>query len=77
MTKQEDAMQQWEQAQQDYLEALIALETVAILDTSGLGRSALISDAWAALGMTDKQVWELARQRVLKRMSWRPGEAPS
>jgi hypothetical protein len=38
------------------LHALISLEVVAMLDSSGLGRSALIFDACRALGMTYEQV---------------------
>ena len=62
---------QFDEVQQLYLQATIQLEAAMILDGAGLGRSANVYDAAAALGMTVQQVFG-ARERVLQRVSWQP-----
>jgi hypothetical protein len=57
----------WEEMLQLHLEVEIEREAVSILDGAGLDR-----DAAAALGMTPQQVFALARERVLQRVSWKP-----
>jgi hypothetical protein len=64
--------EEFEKSQQLYLEAMIQQKAAAIFNSAGLGTSAKLVDCAAKLGMTFAEIGELARERVLERMSWKP-----
>jgi hypothetical protein len=66
-----NAMEQWEAAQDSHLEALMQIEAAEIFKSAGLGPSAKLTDCAAKLGMTFAEIGEMARKRVLERMSWK------